>query len=156
MASSGLPDPAISVLPQSPEEEAAHAFANAQHLAQQEKQKQDDKIARLNLALDQHDLPALVAAARDPAGFVNDAIRRRACECPPCQSAKQPIINTSCKTGPQLLGCANHPSQDISLLPPHRDEGQVKLDVDRSFVYYPTGKSRLRPLCFLPTDHLRN
>jgi hypothetical protein len=28
-------------------------------------------------------------------------------------------------------------------LPPHRDEEQVKLDVDRSFVYYPNGK----PFC---------
>jgi len=59
-------------------------------------------------------------------------------------------------TGPFLLGCRietdlrnsndTDGQSEKSLrrttrweeLPPHDDEGQVKLDVDRSFIYYPT------------------
>lgn len=54
--------------------------------------------------------------------------------------------------GPFLLGCSmesrldGDPAQPEKPpartpweeLPPHDDEGQVRLDVDRSFIYYPT------------------
>ena len=36
---------------------------------------------------------------------------------------------------PNISGIA-----DWKELPEHREEGQVELDVNRSFVYYPTGK----------------
>lgn len=51
--------------------------------------------------------------------------------------------------GPLLLGYLYNDS-DIKQetgndrwksLPKHRDEDQVRLDVDRSFIYYPNGKS---------------
>lgn len=54
--------------------------------------------------------------------------------------------------GPLLLGCdgqdgADKPEisekHDWKSLPKHVDEDQVQLDVDRSFIYYPTGTSRL-------------
>ena len=47
--------------------------------------------------------------------------------------------------GPQLLGYSTQQVATGGLdhewrsLPPHKDEDQVKLDVDRSFVYYPKG-----------------
>ena len=58
--------------------------------------------------------------------------------------------------GPILLGCGCHDGDEIAEkrtrdnmadpifpawreLPPHPDEDQVRLDVDRSFVYYPIG-----------------
>lgn len=53
--------------------------------------------------------------------------------------------------GPLLLGCSNDSIDekgdvagldDWRTLPVHRDEDQVKLDVDRSFIYYPHGMSR--------------
>lgn len=55
--------------------------------------------------------------------------------------------------GPLLLGYASH-GNDTKLenddtaswknLPRHRDEDQVQLDVDRSFIYYPNGTSSLQ------------
>jgi hypothetical protein len=55
-------------------------------------------------------------------------------------------------TGPLLLGYASHNidvKEEIQepdswkKLPAHRDEDQVRLDVDRSFIYYPSGRSKL-------------
>lgn len=42
--------------------------------------------------------------------------------------------------GPLLLACSDPPSkeqQPWKQLPPHKDEHQVGLDVNRAFVYYP-------------------
>jgi len=65
--------------------------------------------------------------------------------------------------GPFLLGygTVSHeisvPSTDTpkarpswKTIPPHRDEDQVKLDVDRSFIYYPTSKSPTLPSQIAP------
>lgn len=38
---------------------------------------------------------------------------------------------------------------DVKDLPPHRDEDQVQLDVNRSFVYYPEGEKAYRFLASL-------
>ena len=45
-------------------------------------------------------------------------------------------------TGPYILGYLQSPVEPKNPfawrdLPRHKDEGQVKLDVDRSFIYYP-------------------
>jgi len=45
---------------------------------------------------------------------------------------------------------ANPPREDWEKLAPHKDEDQVRLDVDRSFVYYPKStftqdRTRLSP-----------
>ena len=55
------------------------------------------------------------------------------------------------KPGPLLLGYASSQDSDFKVdtsdisswkhLPEHRDEGQVQLDVDRSFIFYPNGTS---------------
>jgi hypothetical protein len=51
--------------------------------------------------------------------------------------------------GPLLLGCDGREGvgkpndsgiDDWKKLPKHGDEDQVQLDVDRSFIYYPTGR----------------
>jgi len=48
--------------------------------------------------------------------------------------------------GPILLGCAEYNEKidkvtsDWRDLPWHSDEDQVKLDVNRSFIYYPSSK----------------
>lgn len=65
--------------------------------------------------------------------------------------------------GPILLGREEHDgnSGDWKSLPVHRDEEQVKLDVHRAFVYYPTGESekqiegRKQELSGLITEVLR-
>lgn len=42
----------------------------------------------------------------------------------------------------ESLGSTNDPQyDDWTTLPLHRDESQVRLDVDRSFIYYPPGSS---------------
>jgi hypothetical protein len=49
--------------------------------------------------------------------------------------------NSDFAAGPILLGCSTaEPYANWKDLPPHQDEEQIRLDVDRSFVYYPTGK----------------
>jgi hypothetical protein len=63
---------------------------------------------------------------------------------------------TLCIIGPLLLGCAEFDGKgegevkakssdipDWKSLPKHHDEDQVRLDVDRSFIYYPIGKPQL-------------
>lgn len=53
-------------------------------------------------------------------------------------------------TGPILVG-QDHGSGDLNSstswrdLPRHRDEDQVKLDVNRSFIYYPSGEASSNP-----------
>ena len=52
-------------------------------------------------------------------------------------SADRPYV------GPLVLGVEPSPNisgTDWKQLPEHREEGQVELDVNRSFVYYPKGK----------------
>ena len=50
--------------------------------------------------------------------------------------------------GPILLGCNGsataHGTQASNWrqLPPHKDEDQVRLDVNRSFIYYPKSRSQ--------------
>jgi hypothetical protein len=60
------------------------------------------------------------------------------------------LFQTDKCIGPLLLGCdsqdnADQPQDDEKhdwkSLPTHADEDQVQLDVDRSFIYYPTSTS---------------
>ncbi|KAI5781466.1 rab-GTPase-TBC domain-containing protein [Geopyxis carbonaria] len=75
---------------------------------------------------------AVVELAISADGLVSDEVRRDA--------------------WPFLLGCKDYidsrnedekppAARQWVKLPPHEDEGQVKLDVDRSFIYYPTNMS---------------
>lgn len=50
--------------------------------------------------------------------------------------------DTHRRLGPLLLGSNEErvsSDSNVKDLPPHRDEDQVQLDVNRSFVYYPEG-----------------
>ncbi|KAI9375702.1 rab-GTPase-TBC domain-containing protein [Aspergillus egyptiacus] len=80
-------------------------------------QKKADAIRR---ACDLRDLDALVAYATSEGGFLQDELRRLA--------------------WPILLHCDQNAEEALMPeydLPPHGDEEQVQLDVNRSFVYYP-------------------
>ncbi|KAL9025850.1 MAG: hypothetical protein Q9180_007581, partial [Flavoplaca navasiana] len=69
------------------------------------------------------DIGALVRFATSPEGLVNDEVRR--------------------KVWPLLLGYKPSKKAESTEtaawqhLPRHKDEDQVRLDVDRSFIYYP-------------------
>lgn len=84
--------------------------------------------------------------ARSEGGLLDDELRRRACK--PHVHPLLPASFLHTYIGPILLACDT--SDDDSAvaskeLPEHRDEGQVQLDVDRSFVYYPEGWSTHTP-----------
>ncbi|XXG99281.1 eukaryotic translation initiation factor 5B [Hypoxylon texense] len=85
------------------------------------------KQARILDACRRRDIDDLQVLAISNGGFLSDTIRSQA--------------------WPILLGCRvdergeqkEEASDSWTGLPRHRDEDQVKLDVDRSFVYYPSG-----------------
>ncbi|KAL2848083.1 rab-GTPase-TBC domain-containing protein [Aspergillus pseudoustus] len=79
------------------------------------------KINAIRLACDTRDLDALVDLATSEGGFLQDDLRQLA--------------------WPILLQFDDHAKGDALSpehgMPPHNDEEQVQLDVNRSFVYYP-------------------
>ncbi|KAI6880486.1 hypothetical protein KC360_g7193 [Hortaea werneckii] len=85
-------------------------------------QTQEDKVDSIRQACIARDLDSLREFATSKGGLVTDEVRRTA--------------------WPILLGC-HHDQQpapyanEWTSLPQHRDEDQVQLDVNRSFVYYP-------------------
>ncbi|KAI0014249.1 rab-GTPase-TBC domain-containing protein [Xylariaceae sp. FL0662B] len=87
------------------------------------------KKARIIYACEQKDIDGLKDLAISSGGFCSDAIR--------------------CQAWPVLLGFrSDEPAESDGgpdswrHMPRHRDEEQVKLDVDRSFVYYPNDDSQ--------------
>ena len=97
------------------------------------------------------DLSSLIELATSSDGLVNDDLRRQACSSAlfPCPSCAGESLHPGLPhfSGPILLGypapkgAASIKSQPWQLLPRHKDEDQVRLDVDRSFVYYPKSRS---------------
>lgn len=88
----------------------------------------DAKVASIREACQWKDIEKLRALATSEGGLVLDDVRRQA--------------------WPLLLGCTSskaevqredEDAQTWRSLPKHRDEDQVRLDVDRSFIYYPHG-----------------
>jgi hypothetical protein len=83
--------------------------------------QENAKLKPILEACRDNDLERLIELATESEGLLNDEIRQTA--------------------WPILLGSRNvEPSEKETPwehLPPHRDEYQVQLDVDRSFVYYP-------------------
>lgn len=92
----------------------------------------DTKLTELWEACKWKDVDKLRDFAISEGGLLKDEIRRQA--------------------WPILLGCEDtgdvkQTQGDWKALPKHRDEDQVQLDVDRSFIYYPHGTS-------FPPSHL--
>jgi len=94
---------------------------------------------------------AISRYARREGGLLNDTIRQQTCERLSTSWPKhlERAILISC-IGPVLLGYNSSSStpgmvrEDVSdndwhALPIHKDENQVRLDVDRAFIYYPLG-----------------
>ena len=84
-------------------------------------QEEHTKLKPIFEACRDNNLKNLIELATTADGLVNDEVRQIA--------------------WPILLGSRNEPEGEKETpwedLPPHRDEYQVQLDVDRSFVYYP-------------------
>ncbi|KAF2225037.1 rab-GTPase-TBC domain-containing protein, partial [Elsinoe ampelina] len=77
------------------------------------------KVAQIIKACGERDLQTLADLSATSGGFIEDEIRRQ--------------------VWPILLGSDTVPvlSDDWKSLPPHKEESQVALDVNRAFVYYP-------------------
>ncbi|KAJ3567769.1 hypothetical protein NPX13_g6656 [Xylaria arbuscula] len=86
--------------------------------------------ARISNACETQDVEELRAIAIAPGGFLSDEHRTQA----------WPIL-LGLDANEVSNGSTDH-SGSWKALPRHRDEDQVKLDVDRSFVYYPNGISQ--------------
>ena len=99
----------------------------------------DEKVTRiLNACRAPPDTKLLATLATSPAGLVDDEVRRLACMYAAGYWRKQ-LMNSA---GPLLLGYDADSVVDTGLsdwrdLPRHKDEDQVELDVNRSFIYYP-------------------
>jgi hypothetical protein len=112
-------------------------------------QDQQTRVQEIINAAKRRDWNVLAALAASPGGFIDDDVRRIVCMCEK-QFSTAPLApssywNSDKIAGPLVLGgdnAARPSSSGISWreLPEHREEGQVELDVNRSFVYYPTGK----------------
>ncbi|KAF2818876.1 hypothetical protein CC86DRAFT_375518 [Ophiobolus disseminans] len=101
-----------------------------------------EKEALITAACQEGDVAALVHLATTTSGLVSDSLRRTA--------------------WPLLLACTDETSKTPwQKLPPHREEHQVGLDVNRAFVYYPKNESekqldgRRHELSDVITDVLR-
>ncbi|KAL2007764.1 hypothetical protein VTN00DRAFT_7746 [Thermoascus crustaceus] len=80
-----------------------------------------EKADLIRQACEAHDLDALVSYATSEGGLLKDELRRLAWPI---------LLGSDRNTNDEELAAWND-------LPPHGDEAQVKLDVNRSFVYYP-------------------
>ncbi len=122
---------------------------------------EEEKTQKILAACKTRNIGDLQELAMSKGGFLTDANRAQACEC--CTDVTLPstivrdVYLYLLSTGPILLGSvdswgstdldgeanpvpgAEDRAEDWRNLPRHRDEDQVKLDVDRSFVYYPNG-----------------
>jgi hypothetical protein len=127
-----------------------------------------EKATQIRDACRKKDLDALRDLSTSEGGLVSDDLRKLACACFP-----EPIYMPTRLTiyiGPLLLGCGGQDNTDKTEdggksdwkeLPKHVDEDQVQLDVDRSFIYYPTGTIShpasiylLSHLTVMPNDEL--
>lgn len=98
-------------------------------MATDEKLSAGDPIeAHILDACERKDINKLRGIAITPGGFLSDQLRSRAW---PVLLGFEADITLNGTT--KAHGAWKH-------LPRHRDEDQVKLDVDRSFVYYPNGE----------------
>ncbi|CAI7610969.1 unnamed protein product [Penicillium pancosmium] len=112
---------------------------------QQLEKARAEKAQAIRQACDTHDVEALVSYATSEGGLIEDELRQKA--------------------WPIFLQCDESRRVDdlnpLESLPRHRDEDQVELDVNRSFVYYPNApedelSQKKEQLSDLITQVLRN
>ncbi|KAK6507478.1 hypothetical protein TWF481_005909 [Arthrobotrys musiformis] len=108
-----------------------------------DKEAKELKLDKLRALCDARERDGIAAMALSKHGLVNDEIRKRAW--PILLGYDPSIIKTELEEAKVKLEDDKIILQDYlgrvpyTELPPHRDEEQVALDVNRSFVYYPSG-----------------
>ncbi|KAM6508979.1 GTPase-activating protein gyp8 [Fusarium solani] len=109
------------------------SYAGSSHDRSQDDALSDPKAAEILDACRWKDIGRLRSLAEARGGFLSDVLRRQA----------WPILlgldaPSSCQ---EDLASSQDASADWKELPRHRDEDQVQLDVNRSFIYYPNNVS---------------
>ncbi len=99
------------------------------------------KKEAIRQACEEKNIDQLVRLTESSGGLLDDSLRRTACK--HCRHSTIYMTTNADRKGPILLGYEQS-SSDKELhettwrvLPRHRDEDQVQLDVNRAFVYYP-------------------
>ncbi|KAK4204119.1 putative TBC1 domain family member 20 [Triangularia verruculosa] len=102
--------------------------ANDEKPANPKDESLEEKKREILEACEKRDFAALRALAASPGGFLTDTIRQQA----------WPVL-----LGLSPLSDDTKAEEDNSWksLPPHKDEDQVQLDVNRAFVYYPNDQN---------------
>ncbi|KAI9886683.1 MAG: Eukaryotic translation initiation factor 5A [Watsoniomyces obsoletus] len=102
---------------------SSHSTTEAGYGEELEPTDEEVKLQEIKAANERQDFGALVTLAISAGGLLQDHVRKDA--------------------WPILLGSWDTPKIDNEWrdLPPHQDEHQVQLDVDRSFIYYPNNQS---------------
>ncbi|KUI63097.1 GTPase-activating protein gyp10 [Cytospora mali] len=112
--------------------------------------KEHPQAAKMDQILDacrRRDIEELQSLAESPGGFVTDGLRQQAWPILLGVPVRFPSDNGDDKpsntTDDDAVRITASEADDGSWkdLPPHSEEGQVKLDVDRAFVYYPDYQS---------------
>lgn len=128
---------------------------------------ENPKVGEIRDACNRRDSSRLRQLAESKGGLLEDSLRRLACKPLLCQlwSVRPNACSHVVALGPILLGLSDSDNDDTRIdasgaqdeksprndddsatnsslprwedLPPHKDEAQVQLDVDRSFIYYP-------------------
>ncbi|ERF76378.1 hypothetical protein EPUS_07086 [Endocarpon pusillum Z07020] len=99
-----------------------------EHSADAPSRETESKHVSITRACEESNIDSLIRLATSDGGLINDELRRKA----------WPLLIGS------EAGVVEEPEINLSAwkeLPPHRDEDQVQLDVNRAFVYYPHGES---------------
>lgn len=100
------------------------------------------KAADIQAVCKWRDIGRLRLLAESQGGFLTDTLRRQAW--PILLGLRAPTDEKTVKGSDIISGGTSLPDSslgDWKELPPHRDEEQVKLDVNRSFIYYPSQQS---------------
>ena len=112
-------------------------------LSDDQLQKKKAQIASACTRSDGDDLTKLATSA---GGLLSDRLRKQACRFK-AENPESQKVGLTMLLGPLLLNGGYKSSNGLGLkcawqdLPQHEDEGQVKLDVNRSFIYYPNGEN---------------
>ncbi|KAK7415631.1 GTPase-activating protein gyp8 [Neonectria punicea] len=97
------------------------------------------KVEAILAACKCKDVGRLRSLAEEKGGLITDALRRRAW---PLLLGLELPSGDNCSSGNQEgFAVRGEPPVDWNDLPPHKDEHQVQLDVNRSFIYYPSNLS---------------
>ena len=113
---------------------------------------QQAKATKILEACKWKDMKTLRALAASEGGLLSDELRRQACKLLSIEATKLILKPFS---GPLILGNAMELDDEKDdaeglatwrSLPAHRDEDQVRLDVERSFIYYPNSKPHCHAL----------